>query len=321
MTIRRFFVKVHQYTGLTAAVFLVVIGLSGSLLAFEADYDRWLNPALWRVNSAQPRMSEQALVDFVQHQFGDSVTGARVAQIDMPQDDLAQVFELTSGLRVYVDPYSGRVTGARRGRTELERFLLNVRIVHTRLFAGERGRWTVDVVSVLVVLLLVPIGVYLWWNKRRATVAWRASWKRINWDLHSAVGIYAAAFVIVLAGSGVFMGYEAPLYWLIRSAPEESPRLPRSSLPTNSDRAPIARANLDSLLARADAALPRARTVQVVLPLRPRSVFQVFRRGGSSGTSSVALDQYSGRVLLVDDFARASRALRARTIDQAVHLG
>jgi uncharacterized iron-regulated membrane protein len=219
-----------------------------------------------------------------------------------------------------VDPYTGTVTGTRRGRTALEQFLFDVRLLHTRLFVGEWGRTTVDIVSALLALVLVPVGSYLWLNKRRATVAWRASWKRINWDVHSAVGIYAAAFLLILGATGVFIGYEPALYWLTRSRPEPSPGLPRSVVPPTDGGIAEARVSLDSVLARADRALPSATTYQVVLPMRSRSVFQVLKRDGR-GRSIVAIDQYSGRVLLVDDYAKAPRALRAHTIDQAIHLG
>ena len=324
---RRFWVKVHRYTGLSAAVFLVVMGLTGSALAFENDYDRWLNPSLWRGQpgpaandgSHDPApLGEQALVTLVERQFGGSA-GTRVAQIDIAGGDVAHVFLLSNGLRIYVNPYTGQVNGTRESATKLERLLLEIRVAHTRLLVGERGRLVVDWVSAVVVVLLVPIGACLWWNTRRSTVTWSASWKRINWDLHSVVGIYAAAFIVVLAGTGFLLGYEAPLYWLTRSTPEASPRLPRSTIPA--DSATEQRRDLDAILAAADSALPDRRAYQVLLPMRARSVFQVVKHASGGGKSLVALDQYSGRVLLVDDFARDSRALRAHTLDQALHLG
>ncbi len=41
---RQFWVKVHRYAGLYMAVFLLVAGLTGSVLAFEPELDHWLNP-------------------------------------------------------------------------------------------------------------------------------------------------------------------------------------------------------------------------------------------------------------------------------------
>ena len=40
MTLRRVLFKVHVYGGLAAAFFLVVIGVTGAILAFKTDYDR-----------------------------------------------------------------------------------------------------------------------------------------------------------------------------------------------------------------------------------------------------------------------------------------
>jgi uncharacterized iron-regulated membrane protein len=48
----------------------------------------------------------------------------------------------------------------------------------------------------------------------------------------------------------------------------------------------------------------------------------VLKRGpGGPGHSTIYLDQYSGRVLRVDDFSRAPHAYRAHVTDQAIHLG
>ena len=47
--IRRFFVWMHRWTGLAMAVFLIIVALTGSVLAFRASLDDWLNPGLLTV--------------------------------------------------------------------------------------------------------------------------------------------------------------------------------------------------------------------------------------------------------------------------------
>ena len=321
MNARRVLIVVHRYTGLAAALFLAVVGLTGSILAFEPDYDRWLHSSVWRVSGSGPVAGEEALLDGVIRRFADSAV--HVEQIDLAGAGLSQVFSLGNGLRVFVDPHSGTVLGTRRERTRLEQVLMYVRVVHVGLVAGEWGRRIVDVVSAAVVLLLIPIGLCLWWNKKRATLKWASSWKRINWDLHSVTGIYAGALVFVLATSGVFLGYEAPLYLLTRAAPAPVAPVPRSTIPDAAQpSASQSRPSLDSLLSAADRALPGAPTRRVVLAFGPRSPVQVVKEGAHGvGRSTVFLDQYSGAVLRVDDFSRASRAYRAHVIDQAVHMG
>jgi uncharacterized iron-regulated membrane protein len=44
---RRLLLKIHLYLGLVAALFLVVLGLTGSIMTFEGDIEHWLHPSLW----------------------------------------------------------------------------------------------------------------------------------------------------------------------------------------------------------------------------------------------------------------------------------
>ena len=46
---RRFWVWLHRYAGLAMALFLVIVGLTGSVLAFREELDVWLNPELLTV--------------------------------------------------------------------------------------------------------------------------------------------------------------------------------------------------------------------------------------------------------------------------------
>ncbi len=41
---RQFWVYIHRYVGLRMALFLVIVRLTGSLLAFYDEIDDWLNP-------------------------------------------------------------------------------------------------------------------------------------------------------------------------------------------------------------------------------------------------------------------------------------
>ena len=51
---RRIAIVVHRYVGLVMTVFLVVAGLTGSLLAFNRELDAALNPELFRVEPPGP---------------------------------------------------------------------------------------------------------------------------------------------------------------------------------------------------------------------------------------------------------------------------
>ena len=58
---RQAFVLVHRYLGLTMALFLIVAGLTGSVMAFEDEIDAWLNPELFRAASPGPALTPSQL--------------------------------------------------------------------------------------------------------------------------------------------------------------------------------------------------------------------------------------------------------------------
>ena len=88
--------------GLTAGFFLIVLGLTGSLIAFEGDIPRWLHRDLFYVRPASGSWSERELVRVVENRFAP----ARVqsGQI-LGRDNLARVFQLPGGVSVFVNQY------------------------------------------------------------------------------------------------------------------------------------------------------------------------------------------------------------------------
>jgi uncharacterized iron-regulated membrane protein len=45
--IRHFFVWLHRWAGLLMTVFLILVGLTGSLLAFKSDLERLICPRIY----------------------------------------------------------------------------------------------------------------------------------------------------------------------------------------------------------------------------------------------------------------------------------
>ncbi len=41
--LRHFWVLVHRYAGLVMTAFLILVGLTGSLLAFYSELEQWIN--------------------------------------------------------------------------------------------------------------------------------------------------------------------------------------------------------------------------------------------------------------------------------------
>jgi uncharacterized iron-regulated membrane protein len=81
--------------------------------------------------------------------------------------------------------------------------------LHDNLLAGETGR-LINGVGAIAALLIALTGLVIWWpgvaKWRRSLIVRRGvGWKRLNWDLHSAIGFWSFAFILIFAASGIYL--------------------------------------------------------------------------------------------------------------------
>jgi uncharacterized iron-regulated membrane protein len=88
--------------------------------------------------------------------------------------------------------------------------------LHVNLLAGETGRF-LNGLGALSLSVLCLTGAVIWWPgaaawARSLIVGLRTSWKRFNWELHSALGFWMFLLVLMWAVTGVIVSIPAP-YW------------------------------------------------------------------------------------------------------------
>lgn len=96
------------------------------------------------------------------------------------------------------------------------RFVTWLLDLHDNLLAGETGRTINGAFAVLVVLLAVT-GAVIWWPgirswRRSLTVDLRSNWRRLNWSLHSALGIWFLVFVLMWGITGMYLSFPQRFY-------------------------------------------------------------------------------------------------------------
>src|SRR5580698_9118282 len=231
MALRTIILKIHLYLGLIAAIFLVILGLTGSIMAFEGDINHWLHPDLWYVTPRGQPMPENDLISIVQNQFSRS----RVFTVQFPRAaNLAQVMQLTDGTAVYIIPYDGTIQGETVGMSNSDWALGYIHQLHLRLVPDPRdapqlapiGKTVVSFVG-LILCLMVPTGLILWWRRKSTSINWKGSWFKVFFDAHQAVGIYAAFFLFVASTTGIMIGFdfgERVYYGITRSEPPPRPQ-------------------------------------------------------------------------------------------------
>lgn len=251
----------HRYVGLCMTVFLVVAGVTGSLLAFYHELDEALNPALY---AAPPPAGARRLDAFeqreaLQRQLPPGLFARRLSFEQRP--GVASRFEIspapgaenTADDEYFIDPYTGRLLGARRwgditqGWPNLMPFVYRL---HYSLALGQVGITLFGIVALLWTLDCF-IGGYLTLpapqpRRRRGARVWLASWKptwlvrggqlfSLVFTWHRASGLWVWGMLLVFAWSGVGLNLRA-VYDPVMTAAFGSPasayhRLPKLEVP------------------------------------------------------------------------------------------
>jgi uncharacterized iron-regulated membrane protein len=86
--------------------------------------------------------------------------------------------------------------------------------LHDELLLDRPGKYWNGVGSAVFTVLVVS-GAVVWWPgiarwRRSLAVGLRGGWKRITWDLHSAMGFWLFAFMLIWGVSGVYLGIPEP---------------------------------------------------------------------------------------------------------------
>ena len=329
MTARKLLLKIHLCLGLAAGLFLAVLGLTGSIIAFEGDIDHWLHPSRWYVaHAAAAPMPEGALIAAVERQAAPAHVGS--VEI-LPRRDMAQRMALTDGTTVTVNPNTGAILGRVKRPTRTDRVLAQIHQIHLRLAPNpQRDPWAPAgkvVVSCagLILCLLAPTGLLLWLRTKRTSVKWReASWFRRCFDLHLAIGIWAGLFLFAAGFTGILIGFqsgEKAIYSLTHSAPPKFGRRPQSA-PAPPGTPPI---GVDRAIEIARSALPAGAVDTIFLPVNPKGAYDVIIRvpeeTSGSAHSEAVIDQFTGRVLEARNFLTDSQGYRWVRFNRSIHTG
>lgn len=232
--IRRVFVWLHRWTGLLLAGFLVLVGLTGSLLAFNSELERLISPQLFAASrpGAAPldlatlaeraeALVPQARVESVTISAPDQITVRMTPRKDSATEKPHQLnFD-----QLFLDPWTGMELG-RRMNTDITQGWINfmpfIYDLHWRLALGAAGFWILGIVAVAWTIdcfvgfyLTLPVAVEKFWQRWKPAwlIKWRAGAYRLNFDLHRASGLWLWAMLFIFAWSSVMMDMRPVYEW------------------------------------------------------------------------------------------------------------
>ena len=223
--VRQVFVFVHRWAGLAMAAFLILVGLTGSMLAFKTDLERLVCPRIY----AKPRFGVPPLdIATLVERAGALIPNGQVVTVDIlepdqalvvfePREDPATGKPYDLGFeQMFVDPWSGEELGRRRG--EISEGLISLMPFiwrfHITLTLGDWGAWVLGVVALVWTIdcfiafyLTLPVSSVAFWRRWKPAwlVKWRAGAYRLNFDLHRAGGLWVWPMLLVFAWSSVYL--------------------------------------------------------------------------------------------------------------------
>src|SRR5262245_60716306 len=130
---RKLIFNLHLYLALIAAAFVIILGFTGSIMAFETEIDRLLHGRLAYVAPGAHALTLAEIGANVARAF----PGERIqAYFPSTAPELSCYVIVEKSGRVYLNPYTGQVLGVRPNQME---FLDYVHQLHLRLGWQHQG--------------------------------------------------------------------------------------------------------------------------------------------------------------------------------------
>jgi uncharacterized iron-regulated membrane protein len=208
------------------------------LIAFNEELEVWLNPELFLVESESPVMDPTILFDIVNQKLPP---GYEIHDIPLFVEKGKSVYfsamtgndPLASLLQIFVDPHTGKILGQRNWgeiSTDKKDLMPLINRIHFCLALEPFGSYLLGIIALFWTMDCF-VGFYLTLprprtanlsleNKKSWLQRWLRAWKikknssfiRFNFDLHTALGLWAWVALFIFAWSSVALNLPKEIY-------------------------------------------------------------------------------------------------------------
>ena len=318
----------HLVVGLLSATFVLLLCLTGALLAFELQILVW---AEHDVRAAPPTPDAHFLSADEIIREAKKVTNERITFIQWYADKASPAHISTDKqTTLKLNPYTGEFLG--HGASGLRGCMRWVTELHTHLTIKDWGHWLVGSANLAFAFLLIS-GLWLWWPKAWSWISlrhsvkpqWGLSGKARDWNWHNTLGFWLLPFLLTISLTGIVLAFSPVDQWWRKFggaevlAPATAPIRPmRQAEPTTSWPAWVRRISQEhpgwsSLVVHGENAIAKAPllTVQVL-----RGTIRQSRQ-----TMELRLDLAQGQILEERDWSTSDGKQRARNVVRTGHTG
>jgi uncharacterized iron-regulated membrane protein len=318
--------QLHLWLGLASGLVVLIVSLTGCLFVFqreisEALHKEWFFTEAPGVGATLPMGvllgkaatvlgPDRPIANIIAHSQADR-TWEFMAYKE--NDSAVSYFgEIEYFQSVYLNPYTGAVTGVRDYKTD---FFSIVKYIHWSLLLSTRYGQPIVGWSTLVFVVLLVTGLVLWWPRRWTKalrdrsfrIKWKASFKRVNYDLHNVPGFYSLLPALVIALTGLVFSFRwiGGFFYFVAAGTTAQPQVvaSRSDTTEAAARPVAAEARPDPLeraLREAKLRLPSASRYMVSPAVGREGVVYLYAYRGKEvyyDYDVLQFDQYSGVLL------------------------
>jgi len=267
----------HLWLGIGSGLIVFILAVTGCIYTFQVEIQdatqsfRFVEPQQkpFLSPSEFEKIAKKALPGKKIHsvQYADAKTAAIITYFSF---EPVEYYYL-----MYANPYTGEVLETRNMDSDFFRFIL---MGHYYLWLPPNIGQPIAASATLIFVFMLLSGLVLWWPKNKAAVKqrfkvkWNAQWRRKNYDLHNVLGFYAIPIALIIACTGLIMGFQwfsKSVYWATSGGQSMTDYYEPVSTgkPVAGEKMPV----IDFLWKKTMADFPLAQTIEMHYPETPKS--------------------------------------------------
>lgn len=211
--------KVHSWLGLFNGIWLLILGVTGSLLVYTKELDKWINKDVLTVSPLEKRLSVDSLYQIVRAKYPRAM-GTNITRFPKDKTDcISFKVYVTDGSKprlhwndtygIDLDPYTGKILRECNYSKIGDSFLMWSGNLHWNLQFGDYGTLIITIAGILLFLNIIT-GIIIYRKYFFKALLFRAPVKWSNWrtgtsGLHRYIGIWSTIFNVLIFYSGLQM--------------------------------------------------------------------------------------------------------------------
>ncbi len=325
--VRKLVFWLHLAVGLVAGILVLVMSVTGTLMAFERQITRQADGFRITASAGTSALGPGQILG--------SLSGPAPSALTVERDaTLPVALQFGRERTTFVDPYSAVPLG--EGSTVTRGFFKWVLGWHRWLgrdgASQPFGRQIIGIGNLMFLFLLVS-GIYLWmpkrWNRNSLRLITlfqkRLKGRGRDWNWHHVFGFWAAIplLVVVTCGTVISQPWANNLVFRIAG---ESPPPAKQRKKENANEAipsPADLSGLDAAFAKVKSANPDWQSIQLLLPIETSANFVVAdsHRGRPDQRRTLSVDRSTAEIVKSEDFQDFGPGRQARTWIRWIHTG